>query len=116
MDWNEYKALCDQPFMFSRWMLEQTLELAQDKTQLADVLARILRGRVLTKPIDHRGGRVSDMFDVRIDLEQADAIYRMVEQAERLGRRTTATKQRGLGGFVAAWRDYKKFLEGERAS
>ena len=29
MDWRTYKKLADQPEVFSRWMLEQTLELIE---------------------------------------------------------------------------------------
>jgi hypothetical protein len=111
MEWGEYKSLCDQPFTFSRWMLEQTIALVRDQPALADALAMVLCGPVLTKPVDHKGGRDTDMFDVRIDVGSARAIHRLVRQAVLSGRHTTATQQRGLGGFDAAWRDYSKFLE-----
>jgi len=111
MQWDEYKSLCDQPFAFSRWMLEQTVALVREQAALADALTMVLGGPVLTKPVDHKGGRDTDMFYVRIDVESARAIHRLVNQAVASGRRTMATQRRGLGGFDAAWRDYAKFLE-----
>jgi hypothetical protein len=111
MDWNEYKTLCNQPFMFSRWMLEQTIELAQADPQLVDVLATVLCGRTLAKPLDHRGGEITDMFEVRLDLHHARAVHRLIGEAAKSGLHTVATRQRGLGGFVAAWRDYAQFIE-----
>jgi hypothetical protein len=115
MEWNEYKSLCDQPFTFSRWMLEQTIALVREETRLVDALAVVLSGPVLTKPVDHKGGRDTDMFEVRIDVIQARAIHCIVQQAALAGRRTAATRQRGLGGFDPAWREYVKFLEREPA-
>jgi hypothetical protein len=112
MEWDEYKSLCDRPFTFSRWMLEQTIALVRDETHLADALASALRGPVLTKPIDHKGGPETDMFEVRIDVRQAQAIRCLVLAAAVSGQRST-TRQRGLGGFDAAWREYVNFLERE---
>jgi hypothetical protein len=111
MQWHEYKSLCDQPSTFSRWMLEQTIALVREETGLADALATVLCGPVLTKPIDHKGGAETDMFEVRIDVGRARAIHCLVQDAAVAGRRTEATGQRGLGGFDAAWREYLNFLE-----
>lgn len=112
MEWGEYKSLCDRPFTFSRWMLEQTLVLVRDETSLVDALATALRGPALTKPIDHKGGPETDMFEVRMDVAQARAIHCLVREAALSGQRL-AGRQRGLGGFDAAWREYADFLERE---
>jgi limonene-1,2-epoxide hydrolase len=110
MDWSEYKALSNQPFTFSRWMLEQTIELIQEDALLAEVLAKVLRGPMIAKPIDHSGGRFTDMFELRIDVDCARAIHRLIGDAALSGRRTAATRARGLGGFAAAWREYADFV------
>jgi hypothetical protein len=84
-------------------MLEQTIALVREEAHLADALATVLCGPVLRKPTDHKGGPETDMFDVRIDVTQAQAIHCLVRAAAMSGRRLT-TQQRGLGGFDAAWR------------
>ena len=112
MEWDEYKSLCDRPFTFSRWMLEQTIALVRDETHLADALMTALRGPVLTKPVDHKGGPETDMFEVRMDVTQARAIHCLVREAALSGQRLAA-RQRGLGGFDAAWREYVDILERE---
>jgi len=111
MDWSEYKRLCDRPTVFSRWMLEQTRELIEGESLLADALGNALRGKVLDKPADHRGGSATDMFVLQLEMDQAAAILLRMERAEQNDRRTAATRRRGIGGFVAAWREYLEFLE-----
>jgi len=111
MDWSEYKRLCDRPTVFSRWMLEQTRELIEGEPSLAEALGNALRGEVLDKPTDHRGGSATDMFVLQLETDQATEILLTMERAEQDDRRTVATRRRGIGGFVAAWRDYLEFLE-----
>ncbi|CAN0537016.1 unnamed protein product [Scytosiphon promiscuus] len=43
MEWARYKALCDQPDVWSGWMLDQCAELfeLQDEQALADRLRQI---------------------------------------------------------------------------
>lgn len=111
MDWSVYKALCDSPHTFSRWMLEQTRELLTDEARLAARLACVLRGAPLEKPTDHRGGTPTDMFVVTLSLEEARAIDQAVTRAVEGGHTTTATKERGLGGFREAWHEYATYVE-----
>lgn len=115
MDWNDYKALCDSPQMFSRWMIEQSIELLNGSPHLADRLLRVLRGESLDKPVDHRGGAVTDMFEVALVVDDARAIHRTVIDAVSVGRTTSGTKPRGLGGFAQAWGEYVVHVERERA-
>ena len=115
MDWNDYKALCDSPRMFSRWMLEQSIELLNDSPQLANRLLRVLDGEPLAKPYDHRGGALTDMFEVGLVVGDARAILRTVVDAKNVGRTTSGTKARGLGGFAAAWKEFVVYVEGEGA-
>jgi limonene-1,2-epoxide hydrolase len=113
MEWNDYKALCDSPRMFSRWMLEQSIELLNDSPKLANRLSRVLSGDSLDKPDDHRGGAATDMFEVELVVSDAHAIHRTVVDAANLGRTTSGTKARGLGGFAAAWQEYVIYVERE---
>jgi len=92
-------------------MVEQSLELVADDPQLARVLLRALAAPALDKPHDHRGGAATDMFTLSLELDQAVALYGRIRDAARDGRRTTATRERGLGGFVAAWYEYVSYLE-----
>ncbi len=112
MDWARYKALCDTPDVCSRWMLQQTLELLNDGGLQAR-LERILAQRPLPKPDDHRGGAATDMFRVDLSLEEVRAVRRQVEAARVRGESTSATRGRGLGGFIEAWQEYEAFLERE---
>ena len=111
MDWREYKRLCDSPYTFSRWMIEQSIELVVDEPELMLVLQQALKDQTLEKPCDHRGGVATDMFVLRLNLDQAGAVYERIRTAALVGQRTTATRERGVGGFVAAWREYVSFLE-----
>lgn len=111
MNWNEYKRLCDSPQIFSRWMLEQTIELLADDPRLASVLADVFRGPPLDKPTDHRGGAVTDMFEVVLPIDDAQTIHSRIHDAVSIGHTTAATQVRGLGGFTEAWRDYAAYVE-----
>lgn len=111
MDWKVYKALCDSPHTFSRWMLEQSIELLADEARLAARLAAALRDESLEKPADHRGGVLTDMFVVTLSVEEARAIDAAVARAVVGGRTTAATKSRGLGGFREAWHEYAMYVE-----
>lgn len=114
MDWERYKALCDTPDVCSRWLLEQTLELLDDPT-LAAGLRAALRSEPLSKPADHRGGPPTDMFRLALTLADVAAVRCQVERAGAAGRTTSATRGRGLGGFVEAWREYEQFLSRREA-
>ena len=115
MDWNDYKALCDSPRTFSRWMLEQSIELLRDEPQRADALTRVLQGVPLDKPSDHRGDASTDMFVVALESSAARGIHRVVVAAVSAGLTTSGTKPRGLGGFAEAWREYVGYIEVEDA-
>jgi creatinine amidohydrolase/Fe(II)-dependent formamide hydrolase-like protein len=92
-------------------MIEQSIELVADEPELMLVLQQALTDQALEKPRDHRGGVATDMFALRLDLDQAGAVYRRIRTAAVAGQRTAATRERGLGGFVAAWHEYVSFLE-----
>jgi len=113
MDWETYKVLCDRPWVVSRWMLEQTRELllAGGHTAEAAILRASLEADAIAKPEDHRGGRDTDMFELRLQAGEVHAIARLVADAVRSGRTTRATAARGLGGFVEAWEEYRRWID-----
>lgn len=110
MDWDRYKLISDSPDVCSRWLLEQTLELVDDPA-LAARLRAAVDGPPLEKPADHRGGPETDMFPMSLTLDEVQRLCRAVEAAAAAGRETSATRGRGLGGFVETWREYARFLE-----
>jgi hypothetical protein len=118
VNWDRYKLLCDLPDVLSRWMLLQTVELLQQEPHSAAVavlLEQTLRGEPLCKPVDHRGGPLTDMFRLSLTATDAAALLDAVTRASAAGRSTTGTAARGLGGFVEAWSELARCLL-ERAS
>jgi len=115
MDWERYKAICDTPDVCSRWLLEQTLELVADDGLAAHLRADMARAPI-DKPADHRGDAATDMFAMTLGHDEVAALRRRVEQAAAAGETTSATRGRGLGGFIEAWREYEQFLERRRDS
>ncbi len=107
MDWTNYKAACDQPDVWSRWMLEQALRLLADKPELVAPLRRGLRQPPLPKPAGHKGGGNTDMFRLHLPPATIAAIVIDLGAARARGARTS--EGRGLGGFVEAWREYHRF-------
>lgn len=121
MDWQPYKARCNAPDVWSRWMLMQTVELLAGRDELIAPLRRALKGRPLAKPAGHKGGSATDMFPLTLNEAQADAILAAVRKAAQQGAQTSGTQGRGLGGFPEAWLEYRQFLAappqaGSRAS
>lgn len=105
MDWPTYKALCDRGDVQSRFLLEETLVLLNrlPSDDLATVLVAELSTRPLPKPLDHRDQPLSDMFELCMTLQSANAIHDVVSSAEQSGADTPRTRNRGLAGFTAAW-------------
>lgn len=114
MDWSSYKQLCDTPPVFSRWMLEQTIALAQARGLCCEQLQQTLAGRALEKPGDHIGGSATDMFTLDLAPVDARRIVDLIALASACGDSTPATRHRGLGGFLEAWREYAEFLNQQR--
>ena len=110
MNWTAYKARCNRPDAWSRWMLEQTLELLAGRPDLAVPLRRAMAGVPLAKPQGHKGGAATDMFVLDLDLAAASAIAKCVAAAAAEGLETRGTRGRGLGGFREAWREYAEFI------
>jgi hypothetical protein len=110
MDWQRYKAICDAPDVCSRWLLEQTLELVEGDDVAAHLQADMARPPI-DKPADHRGDAATDMFAMTLTHAEVAALRERLERAAAAGETTSATRGRGLGGFVEAWREYEQYLE-----
>ena len=110
LDWATYKERCNRPDAWSRWMLEQTLELLADLPDLATPLRGALASAPLAKPQGHKGGAATDMFVLHLDPAAAFAIAKQVEAAVVKGMETSGTRGRGLGGFQEAWREFAESI------
>ncbi len=53
----------------------------------------------------------TDMSAMTPTHAEVAALRRRVEQAAAAGETTSATRGRGLGGFIEAWREYEQYLE-----
>lgn len=114
MDWDGYKARCDSPETWSRWMLGETLELLCGDAELSAPLRRALAGEPIAKPPGHKGGGATDMFELRLDEAQASAVVARVRLAVERGAETKGTRGRGLGGFLEAWLEYRDFIAAQQ--
>lgn len=97
-------------------MILQTVELLLHEPGAEGsrlVLQQTLGAEPLSKPPDHRGGPLTDMFPLPLTTAEAAAVAQAVTRASAAGRTTTGTAARGLGGFVEAWSDLLRYL-GER--
>ena len=106
MDWERYKSLCDSPQVFSRWMIEQSVELLRARRVECDALSSTLDGIALAKPVDHSGGGATDMFELALSAREAEVFAAAIAAAVADGDRTSGTRERGLGGFLEAWQEY----------
>ena len=111
VDWARYKSLCDRPDYWSRWMLEQCIELFRqlDEDGLSSHLEQTLRQLPLDTPGDHHGHPATHMFRLDLSVPQRRIALSTVQQAIDLGIRTRNTAERGLGGFAEAWREYLEY-------
>ena len=105
MKWSSYKALCDEPRYWSRWMLEHSSRLfasmgAHDLEQALNV--ERLDGP-LQKPADHTGPPATDMFLLELPVDDRLAALQLIKRAVDEG---CTADGRNLGGFVEAWREY----------
>lgn len=119
--WAAYRAICDTPAVWSRWMLLCTAELLDAFAEQA--LAASLRDACdrapLPKPLGHRGPPATDMFRIALAPSARDRIVAILGQAVAAGWQVSGPSDivaawapthdrqgRHLGGFVAAWLEY----------
>ena len=111
MQWETYKALCDQPDHWSRWMLEQCADLMAQlqRADLQALLEAALEQPPLPMPPDHRGSAAVQMYQLQLTRPQREALLAAVAEAQHKGLTTSQTAQRGLGGFVQAWQEFVSY-------
>jgi hypothetical protein len=95
--------------VFSRWMLLETAALVEE-AGLAARLRAHLDQAPLPKPADFRGGPATDMFAVDLAVAEVARIEAILALAKAAGRTLVGTPERGLGGFVEAWAEYRRAL------
>ncbi len=108
MEWGEYKKLCDQPNVLSRWMLEQTAAVCDSTT--SNQLQAIADTKPIARPTDHKGGPVVDMFLTNFSLSEVDGIIQRVAEAESTGAKTSGLLVRNYSGILKAWQEYGRML------
>ena len=113
MQWSTYKTLCDRPDYWSRWMLDQCVDLLQRQNLpgLGQVLADAVADEPLDVPVDHKGPPATRMHRVDLPVAMRHEILAALEHASARGMNTAQTAGRGLGGFVEAWREYAAYVE-----
>lgn len=114
MDWSDYRAACDRGDVLSRWLLVNSAELLE--TAGHGALAARLRAipealPALPRPVDHRGGREADFFEVRLELAVAREIHARILACAADPERRLANG-RGLGGMAEAWAEFVAWLDG----
>ena len=108
MNWERYKARCDEPRVISRWLLEHTAALLEESPggasgatpALAATLRAAANQRPLPKPADHKGGAQTDMFQTPLPLTAAKAVLAAMQ---RLAATPSALP---LKAATAAWAEY----------
>ena len=110
MRWSDYKLFCDRPDYQSRWMIEQTVELAEKAGNLVlqNQLTSVLETQPLEMPSDHIGGRVSEMYKLELCLEVRRQICELIVQAKQSSSTSTSIGK-GLAGFEEAWTEYHDY-------
>ncbi len=89
-------------------MLEQCIDLLGQlgEMDLQGLLLTALEQPPLMVPSDHTGPAATRMFQLALTVEQRREVLQAVTRAHHLNLSTIATQQRGLGGFLEAWREY----------
>ena len=110
MDWATYRALCDAPQRFTRWMLAESAALLSSQA-LRQALESALDSDPLEKPEDHKGGAQTDVFLLTLSAAQTEAVLASIRDAITRGQLTTGG--RNLGGFEAAWSEYHEWIRNQ---
>lgn len=91
-------------------MLEETAALLAGDSRTA--LLKIADGTPLPKPTDHKGGEVTDMFEIDLPTDVVRSIVEIVDDAANRGLRTPRSTK--IGGFATAWRELQAALGASR--
>jgi len=80
MHWDDYKAMCSRPDVFSRELLTWTITHI-GTGEIAHRLIRVLEGRALTRPVDSRADPRTDMFVLPLTAAEVDEILHQLAAA-----------------------------------
>jgi hypothetical protein len=94
-------------------MIEQSIEILEklDKSECKTPLVAALATQALSKPQDHKGDGRLDMYRLSCAVPLRRKIAGIMQLAKEAHLTTEATRDRGLGGFEEAWREYSSFPE-----
>lgn len=89
-------------------MLEQCIDVFRqlEAIELADKLAAALMKTPLAVPADFKGADAALMYRLALEPELRRQGLSLMQQAVNMNLQTPLTESRGLGGFVAVWREY----------
>ena len=104
MQWDEYKKICDHPSVLTRWLLEQTLRVCDPKT--AKLLKSTLESAPITKPIGHKGGTATDMFNTSLQRDDVAQIAQQVQSSVRTEKKTSGLVERDYSHIEKTWLEY----------
>ena len=108
MEWDEYKVLCDQPNVLSRWFLEHTAEICGG--DLREILNAAAQAAPLEKPVDHKGQRELDMFIDPLDLDTVNRIVDVVDDAIARHVKSEAASASEFKAIDRNWHEYQNYL------
>ena len=92
MDWDDYKATCSRPDVFSRELLTWT-NSHLTASEITQRITAVLEGNVLTRPADSRTDPRTDMFVVTLSATDVQTILEQLSAAVfvKTGRHRHAT-------------------------
>lgn len=104
MEWDEYKTICDQPSVLTRWLIEQTLRVCD--TDSARLLEPTLELTPITKPFGHKGGAAIDMFETSLTRKDVAQIAEQVRLAVKADKKTSGPIERDYSHIETTWLEY----------
>lgn len=111
MLWDEYKELCDHPSVLTRWLVQQTLRICDSDCTKA--LESILNTPPLIKPLGHKGGLATDMFQTSLAREVVVEIIEQVQLAIANDAKTTGPIERDYSSIGQAWLEYLHWCDAQ---
>lgn len=104
MEWDEYKEICDHPSVLTRWLLEQTLRVCDPER--ARLIASTLGSPPIEKPMGHKGGTATDMFNTSLKRGDVVQITQQVHEAVETEQKTKGPVERDYSHIEKTWLEY----------
>lgn len=119
MDWSTYKQICDRYTVMSRWMLTQSAILLSKP--LVRLLAERTSAQPIEKPVGHKGGAATDMFQIGLSAQEAQRIVQALEVAllsrgVELAKDDRAEIMFKSGHFLLAWQELLVSVESSQGA